>query len=103
MKAPSKTKRIKKYMILFSLVLFSVVLSIGLAFYVGTKDVVEDIPKKVGVEFQKQPPNRNIQLTLQSMNKTLNNIPGGHDEIEKDKNYVSLHDSWLDCSQDYCM
>lgn len=81
MKAPSKTKRIKKYMILFSVVLFIVVLSTGLAFYVGTKDVVENIPNKLGAAST----SKEMQIALEPVKKSLNNISGGQDEIEKGK------------------
>lgn len=105
MKAPSKTKRMKKYMILFSVVLFIVVLSTGLAFYVGTKDVMEDIRDKVGAEIQNRPAVQStikeMQIALEPVKKSLNNIAGGQDAIEKGNHYVSSNNSWIDCSQEY--
>ena len=76
MKAPSKTKRMKKYMILFSILLFIVVLSTALAFYMGTKNVVGDIPKKVGEEFKVLP-------VVQKMEGSLNNLTGGQGNLDK--------------------
>ena len=76
MKAPSKTKRIKKYMILFSILLFIVVLSTVLAFYVGTKNVVGDIPQKVGEEFKVLP-------VVRKMEGSLNNLTGGQGNLDK--------------------
>ena len=76
MKAPSKTKRMKKYMILFSILLFIVVLSTVLAFYNGTKNVVGDIPKKVGEEFKVLP-------VVQKMEGSLNNLTGGQGNLDK--------------------
>lgn len=83
MKAPSKTKRVKKYMILFSVLLFIVVLSIVLAFYVGTKKAVDDIPKKMGEQFPELPDSEKMALTLQSMKMSLDNITEGQEVIDK--------------------
>ena len=74
--APSKTKRMKKYMILFSILLFIVVLSTVLAFYVGTKNVVGDIPQKVGEEFKVLP-------VVQKMEMSLGNLTGGQGNLDK--------------------
>ena len=76
MKAPSKTKRMKKYIILFSILLFIVVLSTGLAFFVGTKDVVDDIPKQVGEEFKVLP-------VVQNMKMSLGNLTDGQGNLDK--------------------
>lgn len=45
MKIPDKSKGMKKYMVLFCIVLVSIVVSTVLAGYVGTKKIVDDIPK----------------------------------------------------------
>lgn len=82
MRAPSKTKRVKKYMILFSVLLFIVVLSIVLAFYVGTKKVLDDIPNKVGEQFPELPESMKIAQTLESMKMSLNNITEGQEVID---------------------
>uniref|UniRef100_A0A8W8NEH4 Uncharacterized protein n=2 Tax=Magallana gigas TaxID=29159 RepID=A0A8W8NEH4_MAGGI len=55
MKVPDKNKGMKKYMVLFCIVLVSIVVSTVLAGYVGTKDVVDDIPTKVQNQFQIMP------------------------------------------------
>ncbi|XP_011434793.2 uncharacterized protein [Magallana gigas] len=55
MKVPGKSKGLKKYMVLFCIVLVSIVVSTVLAGYVGTKDVVDDIPTKVQNQFQIMP------------------------------------------------
>lgn len=47
MQVPDKSKGMKKYMVLFCIVLVSIVVSAVLAGYVGTKDVVDDIPSIV--------------------------------------------------------
>ena len=78
MKAPSKTKRVKKYMILFSVLLLIVVLSIVLAFYVGTKKLVDDIPNKVEL-----PDSKEMALTLKSMKMSLDNITEGQEGLDK--------------------
>ena len=83
MRAPSKTRRVKKYMILFSVLLFIVVLSIVLAFYVGTKKFVDDIPNKVGEQFQELPESKKMALTLESMKLSLDNITEGQEVIDK--------------------
>lgn len=53
MKIPDKSKGMKKYMVLFCIVLVSIVVSAVLAGYVGTKDVVNDIPNKVEKQFKR--------------------------------------------------
>ena len=73
MKPPSKTKRMKKYMILFSVVLFFVVLSTVLAGYVGTKDVVGDLPNIVEKQVQK----------LESLKISLFNISENQDDFSQ--------------------
>ncbi|XP_078333395.1 uncharacterized protein LOC111104602 [Crassostrea virginica] len=78
MRAPSKTKRVKKYMILFSVLLLIVVLSIVLAFYVGTKKLVDDIPNKVEL-----PDSKEMALTLKSMKMSLDNITEGQEGLDK--------------------
>lgn len=55
MKVPGKSKGMKKYMVLFCIALVSIVVSTVLAGYVGTKDVVDDIPTKVQNQFQIMP------------------------------------------------
>lgn len=52
MKIPDKSKGMKKYMVLFCIVLVSIVVSTALAGYVSTKNVVEDIPTKVGKQIE---------------------------------------------------
>lgn len=52
MKIPDKSKGMKKYMVLFCIVLVSIVVSTVLAGYVGTKGVVDDIPNKVEKQFK---------------------------------------------------
>lgn len=76
MKAPSKTKRLKKYMILFSVVLFCVVLSTVLAGYVATKNVVNNIPSEVGKQFQKLP-------EWESLKMSLFNLTEGQDDFSQ--------------------
>lgn len=85
MKAPSKTKRMKKYMILFSILLFIVVLSIVLAFFVGTKDVMDDIPQKVGEEFKVLPAVQNMDKLdiLDYMKISLDNLTVGQKVLNK--------------------
>lgn len=55
MKVPDKSKKMKKYMVLFCIVLVSIVVSTVLAGYVGTENVVNDIPTEVKNQFQKMP------------------------------------------------
>lgn len=45
MKVPDKSKGMKKYMVLFCIVLVSIAVSTVLAGYFGTKNIVNDIPK----------------------------------------------------------
>lgn len=45
MKVPDKSKAMKKYMVLFCIVLVSIVISTVMAGYFGTKNIVDDIPK----------------------------------------------------------
>ena len=78
MKAPSKTK---KYMILFSVLLFIVVLSIVIAFYVGTKKSVGEIPQKVGEEFKVLP-------VVQKMEGSLDNLTDGQGNLDKGKKFT---------------
>nr|XP_022299596.1 uncharacterized protein LOC111108205 [Crassostrea virginica] len=80
MKPPSKTKRMKKYMILFSVVLLFVVLSTVLAGYVGTKKVVDDIPSIVEKQVEKLP-------GVESLKISLSNISENQDDFNQD-----LHD-----------
>ena len=77
MKAPSKTKRIKKYMILFSVLLFIVVLSIVIAFYVGTKNAVDDIPQQVGEKFKGLPAVQNLKTSLDNLTHGQGNLDKG--------------------------
>lgn len=70
MKVPDKSKGMKKYMVLFCIVLVSIVVSTVLAGYVGTKDVVEDIPNQVLHQVQEMPEWKTLE--------TLSN----HTEIE---------------------
>lgn len=53
MKVPDKSKAMKKYMVLFCIVLVAIVVSTVLAGYVGTKDVVGDIPNIVQHQVEK--------------------------------------------------
>ena len=76
MKPPSKTKRMKKYMILFSVVLLFVVLSTVLAGYVGTKKVVEDIPSIVEKQVEKLP-------GVESLKISLSNISDNQDDFNQ--------------------
>lgn len=55
MKVPDKSKGMKKYMVLFCIVLVSIVVSTVVAGYVGTENVVKDIPTKVQNQFQIMP------------------------------------------------
>lgn len=48
-----KSDRIKKYMVLFCIVLVSVVVSTVLAGYIGSKSVEKDIPDETSLELQK--------------------------------------------------
>lgn len=55
MKVPDKSKALKKYMVLFSIVLVAIVVSTVLAGYVGTENVVKDIPTEVKNQVQAIP------------------------------------------------
>lgn len=55
MKVPDKSKALKKYMVLFSIVLVAIVVSTVLAGYVGTENVVKDIPTEVKNQVQTIP------------------------------------------------
>ncbi|XP_065941126.1 uncharacterized protein [Magallana gigas] len=55
MKVPDKSKAMKKYMVLFCIVLVFIVVSTVLAGYVGTKDVVGDIPSIVQHQVETMP------------------------------------------------
>lgn len=50
MKVPDKNKGMKKYMVLFCIVLVSVVVSTVLAGYIGSKSVEKDIPDETSLE-----------------------------------------------------
>nr|XP_022294344.1 uncharacterized protein LOC111104602 isoform X2 [Crassostrea virginica] len=92
MKAPSKTKRIKKYMILFSVLLFIVVLSIVIAFYVGTKNVVDDIPQQVGEKFKGLPAVQNLKTSLDNLTHGQGNLDKGLLNINADsKGIIKQH------------
>ena len=77
MKPPSKTKRMKKYMILFSVVLLFVVLSTVLAGYVGTKKVVEDIPSIVEKQVEKLPGVESLQTSLSNISENQDGFNQG--------------------------
>ena len=81
MKPPSKTKRMKKYMILFSVVLLFVVLSTVLAGYVGTKKVVDDIPSIVEKQVEKLP-------GVESLKISLSNISDNQDDFNQGVAYT---------------
>lgn len=55
MKVPDKNKGMKKYMVLFCIVLVSIVVSTVVAGYVGTENVVNDIPTEVKNQVQTIP------------------------------------------------
>lgn len=55
MKVPDKTKAMKKYMVLFCILLVLIVVSTVLAGYVGTENVVKDIPTEVKNQVQTIP------------------------------------------------
>lgn len=55
MKVPDKSKALKKYMVLFSIVIVAIVVSTVLAGYVGTENVVKDIPTEVKNQVQTIP------------------------------------------------
>lgn len=55
MKVPDKSKGMRKYMLLFCIVLVSIVVSTVVAGYVGTEKVVKDIPNTVQNNFQTMP------------------------------------------------
>lgn len=55
MKVPDKSKAMKKYMLLFCIVLVIIVVSTVMAGYVGTKDVVGDIPSIVQHQVETMP------------------------------------------------
>lgn len=67
MKLPDKSKGMKKYIVLFSIVLVSIVVSVVVAGYVSTENVVKDIPTKVQNQFQM------MQTNLTAIKSLLNN------------------------------
>ena len=77
MKPPSKTKRMKKYMILFSVVLLFVVLSTVLAGYVGTKKVVDDIPSIVEKQVEKLPGVESLKISLSNISENQDDFNQG--------------------------
>ena len=67
----------KKYMILFSVVLLFVVLSTVLAGYVGTKKVVEDIPTIVEKQVEKLPGVESLQISLSNISENQDDFSQG--------------------------
>ena len=77
MKPASKTKRMKKYMILFSVVLLFVVLSTVLAGYMGTKKVVDDIPSIVEKRVEKLPGVESLKISLSNISENQDDFNQG--------------------------
>lgn len=75
MKVPDKSKGMRKYMVLFCIVLVSIVVSTVVAGYVGTEKVVKDIPNKVQNNFQTMPEWKTLgeQTNLTVVESLLNN------------------------------
>lgn len=75
MKVPDKSKGMRKYMVLFCIVLVSIVVSTVVAGYVGTEKVVKDIPNKVQNNFQIMPEWKTLgeQTNLTVVESLLNN------------------------------
>lgn len=75
MKVPDKSKGMKKYMVLFGIVLVSIVLSTVVAGFFGTKNVVKDIPTEVQHQFQKMPQWKILekQTNLTAIKSLMNN------------------------------
>ncbi|XP_052692813.1 uncharacterized protein LOC128171091 isoform X2 [Crassostrea angulata] len=75
MKVPDKSKGMRKYMLLFCIVLVSIVVSTVVAGYVGTEKVVKDIPNTVQNNFQTMPEWKTLgeQTNLTVVESLLNN------------------------------
>lgn len=75
MKVPNKSKGMRKYMLLFCIVLVSIVVSTVVAGYVGTEKVVKDIPNTVQNNFQTMPEWKTLgeQTNLTVVESLLNN------------------------------
>ena len=63
-------------MVLFSVILLFVVSSITFAFVLTTKNIVDDIPIKVGQKFKGLP-------ALKSMEKSLHNLSKSQDNLDQ--------------------
>lgn len=62
-----KSNRIKKYMVLFCIVLVSVVVSTVLAGYIGSKSVEKDIPDETSQELQKMPEREFLEMLYSNL------------------------------------
>nr|XP_022289547.1 uncharacterized protein LOC111101347 [Crassostrea virginica] len=80
-KAPQRGKQIRKYMVLFSVILLFVVTSITYAFVLTTKYIVDDIPTKVGQQVKGLPALKSMEISLHNLSKSQDILDKGFEDF----------------------
>ena len=65
-------------MILFSVVLLFVVTSVAFALVVTTKNIMDDIPTKVGEQIQRLPALESMEISVHNLSKSQDNLDQGN-------------------------
>ncbi|XP_078334068.1 uncharacterized protein LOC111101347 [Crassostrea virginica] len=73
-KAPHRGKQMRKYMLLFSVILLFVVTSITFALVVTTKNTVDDIPTKVGQQIKRLPALESMEISFHNLSKSQDHL-----------------------------
>ena len=79
--APHRGKQIRKYMVLFSVILLFVVTSITFALVVTTKNTVDDIPTKVGRQVKGLPSLKSMEISLHNLSKSQDILDQGNTQF----------------------
>ena len=71
----------RKYMLLFSVILPFVVTSKTFALVVTTKNTVDDIPTKVGQQIQRLPALESMEISFHNLSKSQDHLDQGNTQL----------------------
>ncbi|XP_078334069.1 uncharacterized protein LOC111112854 [Crassostrea virginica] len=80
-KAPHRGKQIRRYMVLFSVILLFVVTSVTFALVVTSKYIVDDIPTKVGQQVRGLPALKSMEMSLHNLSKSQDHLDQGFEDF----------------------
>ena len=71
----------RKYFLLFSVILLFVVTSVTFALVVTTKNIVDGIPTKVGQKVKGLPALKSMEISLHNLSKSQDNLDQGNTQF----------------------